>query len=62
MVNQLDPELWRFGITVFATLIGLLVVCAAIVASVYFKMLQKRLQLKQMSFLKVNRPLGFLQF
>jgi hypothetical protein len=37
MPDQLDPTLWKYGITVLAILMGVLVVSGAIVASIYFK-------------------------
>ena len=37
MSDQLDPTLWKYGITVLAIVMGLLVVSGAIVASIYFK-------------------------
>ena len=37
MIEHLDPALWKFGITVIAILIGLLILSAAAVAGIYFK-------------------------
>lgn len=35
--DQLDPTLWKYGITVLAIVIGILIVSGAAVASSYFK-------------------------
>lgn len=37
MSDQLDPALWKYGITVLTILMGVLVVSGAVVASIYFK-------------------------
>lgn len=35
--GQLDPELWRYGMTLLSAIFGVLIISAATVASIYFK-------------------------
>jgi Na+/H+ antiporter NhaD/arsenite permease-like protein len=37
MSDQLDPVLWKYGLTVMATLMGVIIISAAVVANTYFK-------------------------
>ncbi|HEY8098336.1 MAG TPA: hypothetical protein VIE65_19925 [Methylobacter sp.] len=37
MQEQLDPELWKFGLTMIAAIMGLIIVSGAVVAGIYFK-------------------------
>lgn len=60
MSEQFDPELWRFGVTIFSILIGLLIVSGTIVAVIYFKNAPQQASIESNKFLRSQSSIRIL--
>ena len=52
MLDQLDPNLWKYCITVISILIGVLIVCGSAVAIIYFRSASPHVTEKSNEFFK----------